>query len=121
MLTPGIRALCPVSVGYCGSWLLPQAPDGTRVFPAKPAGLAHRWLYVPDMRPDEVLVFKQGDSRVGTEQDTGALSHFGLHTAFRLPGDTGGEHGHRSRQSIASRLLLLFERESLRTAKFANL
>ena len=26
---------------------------------------SHRWLYVPDMRPDEIMVFKQADSRVG--------------------------------------------------------
>ena len=92
-----------------------RIPDGVPMTAGEPPqrithNPGHRWLYVPDMRPDEVLVFKQGDSRVGTEQDTGGLSRFGFHTAFRLPGDPGGEHGHRSRRSIASRLLLLFER-----------
>ena len=32
--------------------------------------------------------------------------------AFRLPDDPGGGDGHRMRRSIASRLLLLFERKT---------
>ena len=99
-----------------------RIPDGVPMTGGEPPqrithNPAHRWLYVPEMRPDEVLVFKQGDSRVGTEQDAGALSRFCFHTSFRLPGDPGGEHGHRTRRSIASRLLLLFERASPRKAK----
>ena len=38
------------------------------------------------------------------------LSRFGFHTAFRLPGDPGGPEGHRTRRSLASRLLLLFDK-----------
>ena len=76
------------------------------------------------MRPDEVLFFKQGDTRVGTERDAataaaggavaaaagGGLSKFCFHTSFRLPDDPGGLEGHRTRRALASRLMLLFEK-----------
>jgi hypothetical protein len=98
-----------------------RIPDGVPMTAGEPPQRVthnprHRWLYVPEMQPDEVLVFKQGDSRVGTKHDMGDLSRFGFHTAFRLPDDPGGKHGHRNRRSIASRLLLLFERASARSA-----
>lgn len=81
----------------------------------------HRWLYVRDMRPDEVLFFKQGDTRLPPVAVAAAhcsehaqycthISRFAFHTSFRLPGDPGGAHGHRTRRSLATRMLLLFER-----------
>ena len=42
------------------------------------------------MRPDEVLFFKQGDSRAGAVDPAGGgLARFGFHSSFRLPGDPG--------------------------------
>ena len=86
---------------------------------------AHRWLYVKAMRTDEVLFFKQGDTRLppvprlpaegiapadATAPAAASVSRFVFHTSFRLPGDPGGTQGHRSRRSLATRMLLLFKR-----------
>jgi hypothetical protein len=92
---------------------------------SEPSGAVGVRRYVSEMRPDEVLFFKQGDTRVGTERDTaaaaaaagaaaaaagGGLSKFCFHTSFRLPDDPGGPEGHRTRRALASRLMLLFEK-----------
>ncbi len=60
----------------------------------------HRWMYCSDMRPDEVLVFKQYDSRAN------GVSRFVPHAAFDLP-----EIDPRVplRQSIEARCLVVFE------------
>ena len=63
---------------------------------------SHRWMYLPDMTPEEVWLFKQADSRPARP----GLSRHAFHTSFRQPG-----HGQadRSRRSIAVRLLCAFE------------
>ena len=48
-----------------------RIPSGLPMTPGEPPQRItfnpdHRWVYVPGMRPDEVLFFKQGDTRVGT-------------------------------------------------------
>lgn len=58
---------------------------------------AHRWIYFPDMRPEEVLLFKIQDSR------RDGRSRCGAHTAFRDP--LGVPNAHRS--SIEVRTLVL--------------
>jgi hypothetical protein len=63
---------------------------------------AHRWMYLPDMTPEEVWFFKQADSRPPRSD----LSRHAFHTSFRQPGDNAAE---RSRRSIAVRLLCAFE------------
>ena len=63
---------------------------------------AHRWMYLPDMTPEEVWFFKQADSRPPRAN----LSRHAFHTSFRRSGDDGTE---RSRRSIAVRLLCAFE------------
>lgn len=61
---------------------------------------AHRWFYVPQMGPDEALVFKCYDSA-----DDGR-ARFTLHTAFELPGPRPNSP---PRESIEVRALLYFE------------
>jgi hypothetical protein len=63
---------------------------------------AHRWMYLPNMTPEEVWLFKQADSRLARP----GLSRHAFHTSFRQPGDGDAE---RSRRSIAVRLLCAFE------------
>jgi hypothetical protein len=63
---------------------------------------AHRWMYLSNMRPDEVWFFKQADSRPARP----GLSRHAFHTSFRQPGDDAAK---RSRRSIAVRLLCAFE------------
>jgi hypothetical protein len=58
----------------------------------------HRWYYVPQMRPDEVLVFKLCDSVPGAVQ-------WAAHTSFH---DPSGRPDAKSRQSIELRTLALF-------------
>ena len=48
-----------------------RIPSGLPMTPGEPPQRItfnpdHRWVYVPGMRPEEVLFFKQGDTRVGT-------------------------------------------------------
>ncbi len=50
---------------------------------------AHRWCYVPDMQPDEVLVFKLCDTDAGRVQWT-------AHTAIDVPGTAPGASPRRS-------------------------
>jgi hypothetical protein len=63
---------------------------------------AHRWMYMPNMTPEEVWLFKQADSRPPRSD----LSRHAFHTSFRQSGDDDAE---RSRRSIAVRLLCAFE------------
>jgi hypothetical protein len=58
----------------------------------------HRWYYVPDMRPDELLAFKLCDSEADRVQ-------WAAHTAFHDPNSRPGARG---RQSIELRTLALF-------------
>lgn len=70
----------------------------------KPAGHniaynpAHRWYYVPRMRPAEVLVFRLCDSEPAARQWT-------AHTGFRDPTSPPGA---APRQSVEVRTLALF-------------
>lgn len=64
---------------------------------------SHRWLYLPNMTPEEVYLFKQSDSRLDLPDH---IAQHAFHTSFRLPTDPGTD---RSRRSIAVRMLLLFE------------
>ena len=48
-----------------------RIPSGLPMTPGEPPQRItfnpdHRWVYVPEMAPEEVLFFKQGDTRVGT-------------------------------------------------------
>lgn len=67
----------------------------------------HRWLYLPDMRDNEIFFFKQADSRAVNKEPT-SLAQYGFHTAFRLPDDPGPDN--KTRRSIAVRLLLGYEK-----------
>lgn len=69
---------------------------------------AHRWMYLPDMGPEEVWLFKQADSR-----SRPGLAKHSFHTSFRLPGHGPSD---RARRSIAVRLILAFEPMSQRSA-----
>ncbi len=62
----------------------------------------HRWMYLSNMKPEEVWFFKQADSRPARP----GLSRHAFHTSFRQPGDEGAK---RTRRSIAVRLLCAFE------------
>mmetsp|Transcript_1705 Transcript_1705/g.2423 ORF Transcript_1705/g.2423 Transcript_1705/m.2423 type:complete len:239 (+) Transcript_1705:2-718(+) len=64
---------------------------------------SHRWVYLSDMRPDEVWLFKQVDSR---GRRSGVSEH-GFHTSFRMPNHDTNKN--RTRRSIAVRVLLAFE------------
>ena len=66
---------------------------------------AHNWVYMPEMAPDEIFLFKQADSRGGPE----VRAQHCFHTSFRREGDTSLD---RSRRSIAVRLILGFEKEA---------
>jgi hypothetical protein len=66
---------------------------------------SHRWMYLPDMTPEEVWLFKQADSRPARP----GLARHAFHTSFRQPGHGSAE---RSRRSIAVRLLCAFEPRS---------
>lgn len=70
---------------------------------------AHRWVYLPEQRSDEVWLFKQADSRAENKLPS-TLAQYGFHVSFALPDDPGKEN--RTRQSIAIRLILGFERRS---------
>lgn len=67
---------------------------------------AHRWMYLPDMTPEEVWLFKQADSRPASS----GLSRHAFHTSFRQPGQGSTD---RTRRSIAVRLLCAFEPQNL--------
>jgi hypothetical protein len=60
---------------------------------------AHRWIYFPEMRPDEAIVFKVYDS----EKD--GRARFTAHTAFHDPATRPGA---LPRQSIEMRAFALF-------------
>lgn len=60
---------------------------------------AHRWLYVPNLQPDEILLLKTYDSAKD------GRARFMPHTAFD---DPATEPGTARRQSIESRVLALF-------------
>jgi hypothetical protein len=59
----------------------------------------HRWFYVPDMRADEVLMFKGYDSQ------TDGRARFTPHTAFDLKSSRAGAP---PRESIETRALVYF-------------
>ena len=63
----------------------------------------HRWMYLPNMTPNEVWFFKQADSR---ENIPGLCKH-AFHTSFRQPGQGSDVRG---RRSIAVRLICGFEK-----------
>lgn len=67
----------------------------------------HRWLYLPEMTPEEVWLFKQGDSRGADPSVSQHVAQHAFHTAVRLPDDDGQA---RTRRSIAVRMVLLFEK-----------
>ena len=59
----------------------------------------HRWLYVPDMEPDEVILLKNFDSAKD------GRARFTPHAAFL---DTTAPKGARPRQSIEVRAIAFF-------------
>ncbi len=59
----------------------------------------HCWYYFPNMTPHEVLVFKTYDSLQSVNQYT-------IHTSFSLP---VGEKGTMSRESLETRVFVLFD------------
>lgn len=67
----------------------------------------HKWAYLPEQRDDEILFFKQADSRAENKQPHN-LAQYGFHTSFLLPNDPGPEM--KTRRSIATRLLLGYEK-----------
>ena len=73
----------------------------------------HRWLYLPEMTPEEVWLFKQGDSRSG-DPSVRHLAQHAFHTSVRLPEDSVQD---RTRRSIAVRMVLFFERPPAISAK----
>ena len=68
----------------------------------------HRWVWLPEQRDDEIWLFKQADSRAVNKQPA-SLAQYGFHQSWKLPDDRGSEH--KTRASIAVRLLLAFEKE----------
>ena len=60
---------------------------------------AHRWLYVPHLQADEILLLKTFDS------DETGIARYAPHTAFR---DPATKPGTEKRQSIESRVLAFF-------------
>lgn len=74
----------------------------------------HRWVYLPDMRDDEIWFFKQGDSRAFNKEPA-SLAQYGFHTSFKLPDDPGSEN--KTRRSIALRLLLGYEKAEKMSSK----
>ncbi len=75
------------------------AQDAPAIAPSFAAG--HRWYFAPDMRPDEGVLFKHYDWRVGSGAP--AAWHTSFHDRFH---DRSGLPG---RRSIEIRLLLTFE------------
>ena len=67
----------------------------------------HRWVWLPKQRDDELWFFKQGDSRAENKQPQ-SLAQYGFHQSWKQPDDPGSEG--KTRQSIALRLLLAFEK-----------
>jgi len=65
----------------------------------------HRWVYLPQMTPEEVWVFKQADSR-----DLAGVAKHAFHTSFKDIGQDGTDES-RTRRSIAIRLMCAFEKE----------
>jgi hypothetical protein len=65
---------------------------------------SHRWLYVPEMTPNEVWLFKQADSRPYTSPARPGLAKHAFHTSFKQNGQPD-----RARRSIAVRLICAFE------------
>ncbi|MFT5657360.1 MAG: hypothetical protein ACI9KN_000633, partial [Gammaproteobacteria bacterium] len=61
---------------------------------------AHRWLYFPDMRPNEVLLFKTFDSSAQGRHGCG------VHTAIDIPGTPADV---KPRESIESRAFVFFD------------
>ena len=61
---------------------------------------AHRWFYFPDMRPNEVLLFKTFDSLAEGRLGCGA------HTAIDIDGTPADA---RPRESIESRAFVFFD------------
>jgi hypothetical protein len=61
----------------------------------------HRWFYFPNMRPDELVLFKSFDS------ETDGRARFVFHTSFEHP---AAAMGAPPRQSIESRALAVFAR-----------
>lgn len=95
-------------------------PKGTKLTMGEPIQRVlynpnHRWLYVPNMTPQEVYVIKQSDSRGDLIP---GLAQHAFHTSIRLPGDSGND---RTRRSIVVRMLLLFEPDPRASAAAAKL
>lgn len=96
------------NIGYkrgAGTWspnLIPQASQDAPSY-GPVYSPEHRWVYLPDMRPDEAVIFKQHDYRLGTGR-----ARTGCHSAF-------SDHFHDAdkecpgRRSIECRLLLTFD------------
>ncbi|MYB35273.1 MAG: hypothetical protein F4X92_09190 [Gammaproteobacteria bacterium] len=75
---------------------------------------AQKWYYFPDLNPDEVLIFKQYDTR---EKNPALRTCF--HTAFINPGTPGAAP--RRRRSVEARVLAIFpEQESERNARVSE-
>ncbi|KAF2150537.1 methyltransferase [Myriangium duriaei CBS 260.36] len=87
----------------------PQALDGYEVkgetFAVKPSE-AHRFWYMKDMTPDEVMFIKCFDSRSKTMTGSGEVAHCTPHTAFVDP-ETPAEA--KGRQSIEVRCLVFYD------------
>lgn len=62
----------------------------------------HKWYYVHEMKPNEIFVFKGGDSRMG---EPGLTGYTGAHTSFILP----GSEDKPPRESIESRFIAFWE------------
>lgn len=65
----------------------------------------HRWVYLSNMKQDEVWFFKQADSR-----REGQHSRYAFHTSFHDPSVDPGLPG---RRSIATNLICAFERPAV--------
>ena len=87
------RAGPPVTVPLRGPWA--AETEAEQGFEDRETSVALREAYV-------------GTFDVAGQSVVSALRMF--LGAFRLPGDPGGPEGHRTRRSLASRLLLLFDK-----------
>lgn len=85
-------------------WRVPEVAGltGNGILAHPGAEERHRWYYMHEMTPEEIFVFKGGDSRMG---EPGLTGYTGAHTSVILPDSADAP----PRESIEQRLIALWE------------
>ena len=106
------RTVAAKDIVYADAWR--RTEPRTRLVDCRLVhNVAQTWYYFPCMSPDEVLIFKQYDTR----QENAAL-RASFHTAFEKPETPAGTP---LRQSIEARVLAIFsERDEERASRKAR-